>query len=459
MKAKDFLLNEYKNLEQVLEETLRYEYGIEGSRVFYEECTHRLKQIKGLIETTDENNSLALSEHFYKLEELSSLISRIERSSLKEYSWPFLEEFKEISLSACTDPNTTQLDNDGKPYPPQVHVLSEGGLSSYQIYVDGRRVASRRKILTIFFPRTLKHYVLLHPILGHEMGHAIYSIAANEHRLDTVINDCFITNNATFASAQTFTDWLYKDQKVTPKSIQIFLSAIHQELAVDASNILDQYVDIEAWHEEFLCDFIGLLMFGPSFLAAICDLLYSIDSSGSEIGNYHPPTACRVNTLITASKLLGYDQLAFDAEIQGFVDAFWQSIFVKQQKDSWFDVFPTSDIQKTLDALSAFLAPHPNTLYPSPTKQRVQPLIKKLLKKIPPVGYEFDIKTEQGIEKPDLKFDENIDFRDILFAGWVAASANDATLDFDTANKLCEYGILQQRSIKMMRKPDGKVVA
>lgn len=448
MKAKDFLLNECGNLQTVLEETLRYEYGIEGSRVFYEECEHRLSEITKLIKATPEDASPSLAEHFYKLEELSALISRIERSSLKEYSWPFLEEFKEISLSACTDPNTTQLDKQGKPYPPQVHVLSEGGLSSYQIYVDGRRVPSRRKILTIFFPRTLKHYVLLHPILGHEMGHAIYSIAAHETTLDQVIKDCLINPSQHFATDVGFVKWMYTNP---PKSVQLFLTAIEVELDVDSSNILTTYVDFSAWEEEFLCDFIGILMFGPSFIAALSDLLYSVDSSGSEIGNYHPPTACRVNIMIDAARILGYDQLQFDAEFQPVVDAFWQTIYEKKQADPWFDVFTTDQIRETLKHLSTFLAPHKNALYPTPTKQRVQPLIKQLLNNIPPVGYEFKIQQEEGKHKPTLCFDQDVDFRDILFAGWIATSNSVQSLKFEHANKLCEYGILQHRAIKIMQ--------
>jgi len=448
MKAKDFLLNECENLQTVLEETLRYEYGIEGSRVFYEECEHRLSEITKLISVTQETAAPALSEHFYKLEELSALISRIERSSLKEYSWPFLEEFKEISLSACTDPNTTQLDKDGNPYPPQVHVLSEGGLSSYQIYVDGRRVPSRRKILTIFFPRTLKHYVLLHPILGHEMGHAIYSIAAHEKALDQVIKENLIQPSKYFASAQNFTEWMYRNP---PQSVKVFLSVIEAELQVNEQNILDAYVDFAAWEEEFLCDFIGLLMFGPSFIAAISDLLYSVDSSGSEIGNFHPPTACRVNTLIEAANILGYETLKFDPDYQPVVDAFWRSIHEKKQGNEWFDVFTSDQIRETLHKLTAFLGPHENALYPTPTKERVQPLIKKLLVNIPPVGYEFSTHQVEGKSKPHLSFDENVDFRDILFAGWIATCNDVKSLKFEHANKLCEYGILQQRAIKMMQ--------
>ncbi len=449
MDAREFLLNECANLNTVLEETLRYEYGVEGSRIFFEECLNRLELIEQLINAASPTSSTALSEYFYKLEELSSLISRIERSSLKEYSWPFLEEFKEISLSACTDPNTTQVDENGNPYPPQVHVLAEGGLSSYLIHVDGRRIPSKRRILTIFFPRTLKHYVLLHPILGHEMGHAIFSIAAYEGLLDKVVEEYLIQKSRFFTSESSIAEWLYTTS-VTPKSVSIFLSVIEAELEIDQSNVMTDYIDFVAWKEEFLCDFIGLLMFGPSFLAAQCDLLYSIDSTGSEIGNYHPPTACRVNTMIAAAQILGYDTLKFDTDIQIAVDAFWKSILEKKQLDSWFDVFTNDQIQTTLTKLSAFLSTHKKALYPQPTTERIQPLIKQVLKKIPPVGYEFKLKTVDGELTPDLAFDYSVDFRDILFAGWIAASAGDPSLNFEDANKLCEYGILQQRAIKMM---------
>ena len=144
MQAKDFLLSECKNLNSVLQQTLRYEYGLEGSREFYEECEARLAHIEKELTQIANDDFDGLSDSSIELENLSSLICRIERSSLGEYSWPFVEEFKHIAKAVCTEPSSL------KPgVPPKVHVLSEGGLSAYSIYTEPNRSISQKRILTI----------------------------------------------------------------------------------------------------------------------------------------------------------------------------------------------------------------------------------------------------------------------------------------------------------------------
>ena len=89
MSAKEFLIQECENLKSVLEETLRYKYGPGGSREFFEECEIRRDFIAQEIKNTNENDFSVLQEQGQLLNELSALISRIERSSIGEYSWPF----------------------------------------------------------------------------------------------------------------------------------------------------------------------------------------------------------------------------------------------------------------------------------------------------------------------------------------------------------------------------------
>lgn len=433
MKSKDFLLSECKNLGLVLDETLRYEYGLDGSREFYEECDARLQLIKDELNNTDEENSGALSLSFYALESLSALICRIERSSLGEYSWPFVEEFKEISEAVCTEPTSL------KPsLPPKVHVLSEGGLSSYQIDVEANRSFAKKRILTIFFPRTLKHFVLLHTILGHEIGHAIFSFPKFQGELTKILRTNLIDPNDKFCNHDAVVAWLYSSK--APNSAQVYLSLLKTEYRIDPQNFFQSFADYDAWVEEFLCDFIGLLMFGPSFLAALCDLLYSTEPSGAKVGQEHPPTGCRVNMLIVAAQHIGYDQITFDAETKPHVDAFWASIYEKHQNDAWFDVFSEEQIKNTTNAIMGFLSSHAKALYPMPSAQEIKPLVNQIINQIPPVGYRFT--TEKGPEH------FAIDFRHTLYAGWIAASNTQFPIPFDTVNRLCEHGIMQQRAIK-----------
>jgi hypothetical protein len=168
--AKDFLAQECANLGEVLAETLRFKYGLEGSGEFFEECSARLTFLK------DEISKAAVSDHDHLqnlsalLAQLTDLVTRIERSSIGEYSWPFVEELKRIAVAICTEATLTNPQT-----PPQIYVLAGGGLDAYAIHPElNRPSGSYRRIHTIVFPRTLKHFVLLHAILGHEVGHAMW---------------------------------------------------------------------------------------------------------------------------------------------------------------------------------------------------------------------------------------------------------------------------------------------
>jgi hypothetical protein len=159
--TKGFLQQECNNLGSVLEETLRFKYGLEGSKEFFDECQVRLKFISVELSRISDADSVQLQQAAFFLVELSGLISRIERSSVGEYSWPFVEELKRIANAICTE--ATLTDPNALP---KIHVLSDGGLDKYAIYTEANRPSSAgKRILTIVFPRSLKHFVLLHSIL------------------------------------------------------------------------------------------------------------------------------------------------------------------------------------------------------------------------------------------------------------------------------------------------------
>jgi hypothetical protein len=52
MTPQEFLLQECKNVAALLDQTLRHEYGLDGSQDFYDECVTRLKFIEGQISST-----------------------------------------------------------------------------------------------------------------------------------------------------------------------------------------------------------------------------------------------------------------------------------------------------------------------------------------------------------------------------------------------------------------------
>ncbi len=82
MAAKEFLLQESANVKELLAQTLRNDYGPEGSRDFFEECATRLEFITSELQGTSDTDTDALGANGALLSELSRLICRIERSSL-----------------------------------------------------------------------------------------------------------------------------------------------------------------------------------------------------------------------------------------------------------------------------------------------------------------------------------------------------------------------------------------
>lgn len=433
--AKAFLAQECVNLQAVLEETLRFKYGLEGSEEFFEECQSRLRFIASEIAGANDSDFDSLQGACSLLAGLSDLVSRIERSSIGEYSWPFVEELKQIAIAMCTEATAANPNT-----PPQVHVLCAGGLDAYAIQPEVRRPSgSAKRIHTIVLPRTLKHFVLLHSILGHEVGHAMLRCSKHQQALIDIFQRELFANTV-FADPLATAKWIYSP--TAPNRVKSSLGA--PQLAargVNQGKFFPTIASWPAWIEEVMCDFIGLLTFGPSFVAAECNLLYAADPSASGLGPRHPPVGCRANYLLSAAVLSGDAFTAFDSEaLELSAEAFWSKLSTRKQPDPWFNVFPDNQIRKTVEALSALLSPLVPALYPKPTEDDLGLLLDQVTMLIPPVGFQVGRLHTMCWHK--------IDFRHVLYAGWIA-SATRPDIPFMVLNRLCEHGIMQQRAINI----------
>jgi hypothetical protein len=428
--AKEYLAQECANLGDVLHETLRFKYGSDGSSEFFTECQVRLQFLQGRLDAPDVD-SAELAEIREHLGELSELIARIERSSVEEYSWPFVECLKEIATVACSEATAAHPSS-----PPKVHVLSDGGLDSYGIYPEqSRPSAAKRRILTIVFPRTLKHFVLLHAILGHELGHAIWRIPYRQRDLRYLLLKHLRTTGP-FEDSDATAAWLYSDK--APEEVKRYLGRLDPDV-IDQKSFFPRAANWEAWMEEILCDFIGVATFGPSFIAACCNLLYAIDPSGLDIGPRHPPVACRVGYLLTAAAQLGLDRLQYqDSSLNDSASRFWQALRAKRKADPWLRVFTDVQIKGAAEDIGQYIAKMPPAGYVQPGEQELSALLLQLRKLVPPVGFSI---------RKNLAFDHRqVDFRHVLYAGWLASTDGNG-VPFEKINRLCEHAIMQQFAI------------
>lgn len=428
MIAKEFLLEECDNVRTLLDSTLRFDYGPDGSAKFYEECSTRLEALRAALQasaSTDERNLRTLSA---ALNELSRLICRIERSSINEYSWPFVEELKKISAAICRE-DTTHASN----VPLPVFVLADGGLDSYQIFAERNRPSyTVNRLLTIVFPKTLKNFVLLHTILGHELGHAIFSCSQHQAQISRTALPHILHSGGQLENERATLDHIFSARR--PPDISI-------PSKLDPNNFWQSHSWV-AWIEEILCDLIGLTIFGPAFLAAAVSLLRGLDPSGNSWGPYHPPVAWRINLLRRACHLLEFDRApAGRPEFAAAFRDFWDYIDGAVKTDPWYNILEDAHIHSAMQALHALHIAHSPAAYLPPDDAELENLYCQLQRRIPPVGF-----TLESTGKVSCR---EVDFRSILFAGWMSSKNRFDPVPFSLANKLCEHGIMQQRAISM----------
>jgi hypothetical protein len=427
MTPQEFLLQECENVATLLDQTLRHEYGLDGSQDFYDECVTRLKFIEGQISGTADTSLLA--EWGFELNELSKLICRIERSSLGEYSWPFVEELKKMANAIC-------IENSASGNPSKIYVLADGGLDAYRIHPEPKRPSHRnRLLLTIVFPKSLKHFVLLHSILGHELGHAIWRCSKHEYTIKKEVLSKFVGVTGAFAEKKATLAHIFSS--AAPAEVKSLLTTMATH-GIDQGNFF-QWANWESWVEEILCDLVGLVAFGPSFVAAECNLLPSINPNTHGLGPKHPPPAWRINLILRGATMLGFDALPPQAHpSRPKVQEFWTKMHSSRTADPWFDVLSDDQLKDALDGVSALLNQYSPAGYTHPNVEGVWGLVRNLERGVPPVGFAL---TADGAPAC-----EHHDFREILYAGWIASVQPDS-LSFEQVNQLCEHAIMQQRAI------------
>lgn len=431
-----FLLEECDNVELSLKETLRHEYRIRSTEDFYSECVYRLKSIRQRVEHANKEDIDEYAQYLIDISDLSALITRIERSHLGEFSHPFAAELEKLGYATCQ--GVTGCDSDfGQPI---FAISADGGLDSYRIHHEQEAISLtiNRRIFNIVFPRSLKYHVLLHPILGHELGHAAMTVpnmefAISNNVLDELVQDSILANDTSLEK------WM--------------LDASDQYDDIDISAIYNTEDTVRSWREEFLCDLFGLLMFGPCFLPAHKSLLCANDPGCIEIGDEHPPNVSRFDLLDKAVNVLGWKDcsISLDKDIKAAVNDFWSSLDeYPSKKPDWSSFFTEDAVKKAVINLKEILDALPPASFDCSMLENLNSQVRSISNSIPPNG--------SSLNNNEVVLN-NIDFRSILYSGWIVYAGKnkldyyDANrLSFLNINKLCNQAILQQQAINTLTK-------
>lgn len=427
----EFLREELENVERALKETLRYDYGPEQGREYYDECADRLSEIKAATSAIKTSDLLAIQTLFDELRQLSSWIALIERSHLGEFSWPFAEELKDIAGILLSEENLK-----GDTVKPLIHVIAEG--EGYQIVYEPQTatVSSRRPFVVVAFQRSLKHHALFHSLFGHELGHTALQTPSAGAVLNTQVIGT-LTSSGPMSSEAAINSWLNSPagQQALANSLPRSQAKAGQALVTDDHRL--------SWLIELSCDLFGLILFGPAFLAAHRVFLSHMDPDPYHIdfsGPTHPPYAVRQKMLRRVMELLGWDkQITHD----GFEREFLKYLLYDPYL-SWAEVFGDTQLQSAISGIQTVIGPLRDLAY-SPVKPQVlRELVSRLEKQLPPILDEID-----PTGKPILL---KVSISQTLYAGWAYWLGRDELpnakpLTFFQANRLCDLALLQQRAI------------
>jgi hypothetical protein len=411
-----FLREEYRSVKRALFESLKREHISERRREFFDECQLRLTGIANIIEdlplTPQRTNELVRD-----LEHVAAAVSLIERAQLGEFSWPFAETIQDFARPLLTE------EVEGETEEPIMHIVAHGG--EYEVNVGGRPAGARRRIVVIAFPRQLKHHVFYHAIFGHELGHAALK---SKH-----VNQINI---------QEITPQLARRHLRSPEVMEAWIGSIGGHIAGQVTEAVRTN-----WLHETICDLFGLVLFGPSFVAAHRALLEPKHPDPNKLGTAgltHPPYSVRRRTLMRAMRVLSWEKPVSapginEAAEERFLDYLFHDPF-----EDWTDLFSDEEITTALSGITKACTGRTDVRYQPLTADLLARLLWKLSNSMPPV---LDGISIHG--NPQL---HPLSTGQILYAGWVYWFGRDCLeverpLEFYEANRLCDLALLQQRAI------------
>ncbi|GAA0332327.1 hypothetical protein GCM10009087_48160 [Sphingomonas oligophenolica] len=437
----EFLQEECRSVRAALKETLRHDYGPERSWSYFSECAERLDGIEADIDDEPDMDSATIATKLRQLSALGSRISLIERSHLGEFSWPFVETIRAIADQFLRDKDPDPDSNGTSP--PIIHVVAEG--MHYQIVDDVTPRMGNRRIVVVAFPRQLKHHVLLHSIFGHELGHTASASTETGARITHEVLEALVDQTALQDSVQA-TQWLRSDRAPPLPADQSGNKTFPEEALVN-------------WRTEIICDLFGLMLFGPSFVAAHRTILEPLSGNPAEftlLNSTHPPYAIRRQILAAAVRLLGWNKPITRKKDGAIREA--ENLLIEyissEPEDGWTPLLSNAQLNTVLTKLKAIFADYPHLSYRRAKREVCIELVERLTLGRPPILQSIDT---EGTPK-----NEPLPTYQCLYAGWCAWFGRDVLhasrakkvpglrqFTFLEINRLCDYAILQQCAIDL----------
>lgn len=438
MEPLQYVEEEFLNVERALRESLRFDYGPGQTGDYYAECEFRLKGIAGDLErlktgAADVTTAFVVSQ----LWDLANRLALIERSHLGSFSWPFADAIRRKATSLLSHDEGLR-----GPVEPILHTIAEG--TSYQISSEKVLGPNKRKrLITVAFPRQLKHHVLMHALFGHELGHATFFLSdtvqcgVDPYSSREIVR--VLRREGRLKDCKSVMDWL-GDEHAPPQ--------VRKAVARAKSGITESY--LQHWIVELICDLFGLMIFGPAFAAAHRAYLEPSSRSAHEVHIErlsHPSYALRRKIIVQALRILGWDQPVSTDHGSAIFEA--ETAFIQYLADceleAWAEVFTDDQVRDALAMIRRAFKRSGTAVADRPEPAILTALVTRLARGLPPI-------VEQ-ISPEGVVSHQAIAVEHQLYAGWTAwvgaGPLEGQSLTFSQINELCDMALLQQFAIDL----------
>lgn len=288
-------------------------------------------------------------------------------------------------------------------------------------------------MFTITVPTSLRHHVLLHAVLGHELGHAASNLANQGEFMTGLIKA--LTGGSMVGDTTKLLSWNLTGFPELPYVVKV-------------PQLLNNLV--KNWMTEVACDIFGLALMGPSFAGAMRTLFDGSDPQGIAYGAKHPSHAWRFAALARAYRALEWEKVpdGASASLKAAIESFNATTLKYDGAAAHADeVFAPDVIEKAALSVRDFLNKDGlNAAYTVPEVAPLEQLYGTLMRLRPPVGQDF--KSKDGAFLP------GIDYRHVLHVGWLAQHGKPEDylkqyFNFFTINRLCEQAIIQLEAVRI----------
>lgn len=186
-------------------------------------------------------------------------------------------------------------------------------LQEYEYYLPAIDVESKivsplgSAFHVISFPSLERDNILLHSLIGHELGHLVVTEIVEKHKKDFL--------DGVQSQIESVTKEELASKNVTPVSVPLWYDQVLTTQITENSNRCLKYW--ERAMEEILADMVGALLFGPAALFSTFDIAVQsgFDIPPSERNEYYPPWRRRIRHVLRIVDEIATDLLSIKPDL------------------------------------------------------------------------------------------------------------------------------------------------